>query len=496
MICCAIALRLAYGVEVFFAYTPHIMMITRCPSCRTSFKVVPDQLRLMQGWVKCGKCALAFNAEKHLVQRDSVSLGNAAAEHASPLQTPVSTDLQQPIQSERSTANKAPIPHTPTQKTTEEEEPPLFKGVTSEDAQDAYEDEKLSPKTLFPTDALDAIDELVALGAMRPAGTPAADGAQTSHPFPSTLPIDALIQAELQQAGKSNADPVQAEVEPALFNAPLAEEPMPQPAGTLESWRRSKAAKSHKQKSRRGWSSRKADLEPPLIGSNSPTEEEPVLHPTAVVAPWHPDEQKLRIEKEDEDQDDDKEPSFVAEARSRERWSHWSVRLLLSILLIAGSAFALAQAAYLNRHMLAASLPSTEPWLSGLCAAVSTYSPLPCDVVPLRRIEWIRVENHSLAADAANDSAGSSTPSYSLTITLKNQGELANAWPAFDIAFTDTTAAIQSRRVFLPKDYLTGADALRIQAQGIKSRDEQRVTLRFEAPKLHVGGYEITAFYP
>lgn len=36
--------------------------ITRCPACSTSFKVVADQLRVSQGWVRCGHCAEIFDA--------------------------------------------------------------------------------------------------------------------------------------------------------------------------------------------------------------------------------------------------------------------------------------------------------------------------------------------------------------------------------------------------------------------------------------------------
>lgn len=41
-------------------------LITRCPACRTMFKVVPDQLRISEGWVRCGKCEEIFDASAHL----------------------------------------------------------------------------------------------------------------------------------------------------------------------------------------------------------------------------------------------------------------------------------------------------------------------------------------------------------------------------------------------------------------------------------------------
>lgn len=43
-------------------------LITRCPACQTLFKVVPDQLRISEGWVRCGQCDEIFDASLHLLQ--------------------------------------------------------------------------------------------------------------------------------------------------------------------------------------------------------------------------------------------------------------------------------------------------------------------------------------------------------------------------------------------------------------------------------------------
>ena len=39
---------------------------TRCPACSTTFKVVPDQLKISEGWVRCGRCGEVFDASSHL----------------------------------------------------------------------------------------------------------------------------------------------------------------------------------------------------------------------------------------------------------------------------------------------------------------------------------------------------------------------------------------------------------------------------------------------
>ena len=37
-------------------------LATRCTHCGTIFKVVQDQLKVSEGWVRCGRCNEVFNA--------------------------------------------------------------------------------------------------------------------------------------------------------------------------------------------------------------------------------------------------------------------------------------------------------------------------------------------------------------------------------------------------------------------------------------------------
>lgn len=62
-------------------------LITRCPACETLFRVVPDQLRISEGWVRCGQCDEIFDATFHLLQGSpetgiaTVRPGGLAARH-------------------------------------------------------------------------------------------------------------------------------------------------------------------------------------------------------------------------------------------------------------------------------------------------------------------------------------------------------------------------------------------------------------------------------
>jgi predicted Zn finger-like uncharacterized protein len=43
-------------------------LITSCPACRTRFKLVPDQLKVSDGWVRCGQCREIFDASSRIEQ--------------------------------------------------------------------------------------------------------------------------------------------------------------------------------------------------------------------------------------------------------------------------------------------------------------------------------------------------------------------------------------------------------------------------------------------
>lgn len=45
-------------------------LATRCTACGTIFRVVQDQLRVSEGWVRCGRCAEVFDAREQLFDMD------------------------------------------------------------------------------------------------------------------------------------------------------------------------------------------------------------------------------------------------------------------------------------------------------------------------------------------------------------------------------------------------------------------------------------------
>jgi len=58
--------------------------VTQCPACATAFRVVPDQLRVADGWVRCGHCGEVFVAAAHMLEHDALAPGQLPATDSAP----------------------------------------------------------------------------------------------------------------------------------------------------------------------------------------------------------------------------------------------------------------------------------------------------------------------------------------------------------------------------------------------------------------------------
>ncbi len=79
-------------------------LITRCPACQTLFKVVPDQLRISEGWARCGQCGEVFDASSQLLPPDSPVATLHDIRPASPQSLPAA-----PAENANETATGGPI---------------------------------------------------------------------------------------------------------------------------------------------------------------------------------------------------------------------------------------------------------------------------------------------------------------------------------------------------------------------------------------------------
>lgn len=73
------------------------MMLTRCPTCSTAFRVTPEQLKARAGKVRCGHCSAVFNALETLEDAPPAA---AAADATSAPPEPISPTPVEPPPSE------------------------------------------------------------------------------------------------------------------------------------------------------------------------------------------------------------------------------------------------------------------------------------------------------------------------------------------------------------------------------------------------------------
>lgn len=93
-------------------------MITGCPACGTLFKVVPDQLKISDGWVRCGHCGEVFDAAAHLQAAQDLpepepQLPAAEAPTAAPLSPTAEVETDEPVLPEPLPGPPVAQPETP-----------------------------------------------------------------------------------------------------------------------------------------------------------------------------------------------------------------------------------------------------------------------------------------------------------------------------------------------------------------------------------------------
>lgn len=175
---------------------------------------------------------------------------------------------------------------------------------------------------------------------------------------------------------------------------------------------------------------------------------------------------------------DSDEPEFVRSTRQREASSK-TRRIALAVgsvlLLIA----LVVQAAVSFRDVLAARHPGLRP------ALVSTCAVLGCSVNLPARPEQLVIETGELITLGGN--------AYTFSTVLRNQGDMALAWPSLELTLNDLDDKPLVRRVFAPRDYAGAAAAA---PTGFAARGEQQVRIHFRLEGAEPSGYHIAVFYP
>ena len=147
----------------------------------------------------------------------------------------------------------------------------------------------------------------------------------------------------------------------------------------------------------------------------------------------------------------------------------WASASMLATLVLC------AQALYTFRSEAAAQFPAMKPALAQLCEWAR------CTVLPLQRPAALTIQaSDMLILDKAKPHL------VQLIVTLQNQSTLEVGYPAIDLVINDRFDHALARRVFVPKDYLRGAEA---QKTVIAASVATTIRIDLDVSELSAGGF-------
>ena len=411
-------------------------LATRCTTCGTVFRVVQDQLKVSEGWVRCGRCEDVFNALEGLF------------------------DLEREAPPRRPTGPPAPLGQRP-------EDEGEF--VASEAPDQPFGADAPLPST----DEDDAIESrfLARPSADESVEARAAD-AEDEHPefadarFPSELPLDAAAEPGVTDAAA-----------PAPVPSP---EPVASPTRTplLQRWRERRAARRDRDAEADAADTSQPPSTPDLRQFAAPAAD------STVQIDLPTDQLAQRPGPMAVEPPAGATPHFVRAADDAARWRRPRVRASLAVAALLLAGLLLEQIAVQFRDAFAVQWPQSRALLEALCELHD------CRIEPLRRLAALSVESSGLTQGEAVDS-------YRLSLTLNNRAAFPVAAPSVELSLTDAGGAVLARRALAPSDF-RGADGLgRVPADApLAAGADSQWQLRLATPGLRVSGYTVELFYP
>lgn len=427
-------------------------LATRCTACGTIFRVVQDQLRVSEGWVRCGRCAEVFDAREQLFDLDREapppwppagpeSMSDAASEEAF-------APAQPPAPAPRVAPPAQPAAHAA---------PPLAR-----------------PPTPTPTPAPPPARPMAReAAAMAPAALPSAGVSTVAHEE-ARQPLQAPAWSAGGEHPGDRREPFWEE--PSTPAAPLdAREDLPEPKGLkfeppepLEETPAPLAARSPAAPQPAAAAS--PDLGPDVVLSprlqtaqaqaKAAQESAPAPASAASTPPDAPA----------------RKPGFLRRAEGEARWQRPGVRLALglgSVLLLLTAA---AQLGWHYRDALSTQSPLARQWLGGACERLG------CELQPWRRLDAFSVESTGLS-----EAASGNHYKFSLSLRNKSPWELATPW--VELSLNDGNGKVLMKKALKPEDFVNGRAST-------GANSEQALQLVFSTGRQRVNGYTVEIFYP
>ncbi|WP_269532803.1 DUF3426 domain-containing protein [Chitinimonas sp. BJYL2] len=470
--------------------------VTRCPNCRTSFRITDAHLNAFEGKVRCGRCAFVFNALEHLGGAQAVpatevpsSPGTGQTPIPAPIPAPAlvvpppapepviaAVTISVPDLALAQTASPAYDPHPDADNRAAEDHAYGLDSVASQleaaaeaERDDDTEQDSLASQSLQRlADAL-ATERAADIGTTAtvtpavpadPVPVPAAAPASPPPAEPAAPPV-----RDLRTAWQFVPPPAAAATEPVAEDSATAEtDPQPDTIEItgIDPWSSPDGADPLANIGKPGHEPTGvaaqdmiADFSPAPVHTEAGSTYRPIL--------THEDEALLRV------------PSRPSPLR----WL-WSIPALLAAIALLG------QLAIHYRTEVAIQLPGIEPKLRRYCELVGCKLALPA------RAAYLRTEWNELV------SLPDSPNLIQLSATLRNQAGFAQALPLLELTLTDDNERIVARKVFTVREYLApladGSPAA--VPTSLLPNGDLRVFLQLDLGPLRSSGYSLNWFYP
>jgi len=455
------------------------------------FKVVADQLKISDGWVRCGHCADAFDATLNLQpgpgagatpDRAARQVSHRAGDSGARPSVRLSVQKAPPSGSSVASGGGAPG---------------HLGAVAVSTASVPPEPAPLKPPMKVPRPApLTPQAPAVANAGVDSARTPLADAGDSGWLLPPSEAPDVWLSERSAPNGLAVGEP---QAKAVARPRPASREMLEEPPLAVSARSESPGVSPHPVK-RRAVVERNTDFAP-LEGEWTHSAPDIDLTPSAFDSAFHEELERfaaagahaqrsleegakpvsaspVQVDLRIDDGEPGAPPSFVLQARRQAFWRSAPVRALLVLLTVSLSALLLLQWALHGRDQLAARHPTLEPWLTRLC------EPLDCRVAAPRQIDAVVIDSSQLVRRLGSF--------YAFDLVLKNTARIAVAMPALELTLTDHRDAVIVRRVFLPGE-LPGAPVA-LAAMGSLPL-ELRLSLA-DGDASSMTGYRALVFYP
>ncbi len=414
-------------------------LATRCTACGTIFRVVEDQLRVSEGWVRCGRCAEVFDARELLFDIDREAPPpwppqNFTANddhHGAPMDAPVEPAISRAqAQTFEPAAEDAPW-----------DEPRAHSHAANPAAQSRFHDQQEHD-----------LGERHGTRAQRPQEAPnsqlgsAQDSRLDSHFDARQEPQWLDEPKESPRPTPPAADKLNARIEPPAMDMGDGPDVLLSPSLQQASEQQPPAAAESKEQPQK--KTKKQDASANAANTTNSAASEP----NAV-------------------------PEFLRSSHgAQSRWHSAAMRAGLSLAaLLLASVFVL-QVGLHYRDAIAAQQTYLRPALKALCELKG------CELKPWHNIEAISVETSALNQAGAGNH-------YKLQVGLRNKSRAEVAMPWVELSLTDASGQLLAKRSLRPSD-------LHAERMAIAPGSEANLQTLLSTGPTKVSGYSVEIFYP